>query len=87
MIVLVKTGVQSTPVGWMCEYDPGAKVIMLDDVTDIKARPKTKRPAPVVYESNLDTFSDFEDDDFGEHLDCERGESSDPESQSGGGGL
>ena len=85
MIVLVQTGVKSAKTGWMCEYDPGAKVIMLNDVADNKARPKPKRPAPVVYGSKLDTFSNFEDDDFGDRLDCEWGESSAPESQSDGG--
>ena len=88
MIVLVKTGVHSTPDGWMCEYDPGTKVIMLEDGADRKNRPKAKkRPAPVAYMDNIDAFSDFEDGDFDEHPEFEWGESSEPESQSGGGIL
>ena len=71
MIILVKTGVQSTPVGWMCEYSVGAKVILLDaGETNKKIRPKTKRPEPAIYAPNLGNFSDFEDIDFDEHPDC-----------------
>ena len=77
LAILVKSGVEATPEGWKCIYTNSAKVVPIVGEDFPKPKRKGGEPGrPRFADPNPDTYSDFNDSDFDEFPQFERGESS-----------